>query len=190
MAKDPAILFYYQDFMYGTRRFTREQRGLYIELICEQADSKTGSIAFDDFEDMCNCDYADKVKVKFMKDENGYYNSKLRDLINKRRKFTESRRQNLESKKDSHIDTHKDNHKEPLMENEDEIENRNRNIPTLDQVKEFIRNSNYDVDAKLIFDYYDELNWHDSKGNPVKNWKNKIRTVWFKPERKKPHRPY
>jgi len=134
----------------------------------------------------------DKVKHKFKQDKDGlWYNERLELEQEKRKKFSDSRRNNVSgvnqySKSPKKTEGHMTSH----MENEDEIENRNRNIPTLDQVKEFIRNSNYDVDAKLIFDYYDELNWHDSKGNPVKNWKNKIRTVWFKPERKKPHRPY
>jgi hypothetical protein len=36
--------------------------------------------------------------------------------------------------------------------------------------------------AKKAFDYYEAGNWHDSKNNPVKNWKQKMLSVWFKPE--------
>ena len=34
------------------------------------------------------------------------------------------------------------------------------------------------------FDYYDCADWHDSKGNKVKNWKQKMQAVWFKDENK------
>jgi len=128
MAKDPAILFYYQDFMYGTRRFSREQRGLYIELICEQADSKTGSIPVEDFKEITNCDCAAPVIRKFEQDNNGFYNKILRYRMDKRRKYTESRRKNLKGgrKKNTSMTPHKEIHMEPHMENE--IENENRNV--------------------------------------------------------------
>jgi hypothetical protein len=38
--------------------------------------------------------------------------------------------------------------------------------------------------AKRAFDYYDVANWKDSKNNQVKNWKQKMRGVWFKDENK------
>ena len=71
MSKDPAFLFYYQDFMWGTRFFTREQRGLFIEFMCEQADSSTGSISEEHMNNICNsCDEHTKNMVlsKFKKD--------------------------------------------------------------------------------------------------------------------------
>jgi hypothetical protein len=38
--------------------------------------------------------------------------------------------------------------------------------------------------AQKAFSYYDISNWKDSKGNPVKNWKQKMISVWFKDENK------
>ncbi len=38
MAKDPAFLFYYQDFLVGTTFMTLEERGAYITLLCYLAD--------------------------------------------------------------------------------------------------------------------------------------------------------
>lgn len=38
MAKDPAFLFYPNDFTSGTRFFTDEQVGKYIRLLCAQFD--------------------------------------------------------------------------------------------------------------------------------------------------------
>jgi len=36
--------------------------------------------------------------------------------------------------------------------------------------------------AKKVYDYYSAADWHDSKGNKVKNWKQKVQGVWFKDE--------
>lgn len=62
--------------------------------------------------------------------------------------------------------------------------NRNKNIkesierktPTLEEVQQYVRERNSTVDAKKFFDYYNAGNWKDSKGNPVKNWKQKLIT--------------
>lgn len=62
--------------------------------------------------------------------------------------------------------------------------------PTIEEVRRFVAENNYNVDAKLIYDYYNDNNWHDARGNKVMNWKNKIRNNWFKPENKKSFRPY
>jgi len=116
MAKDPAFLFYYQDFAHGTRRFTLEQKGLYIELLCEQADSKTGSIPISIFEEMCdNSEECKTVSDKFKVDENGYFNQVLRENLDKRRKYCESRRNNL--KKKPHMEAHMEAHMDTHMEN-------------------------------------------------------------------------
>ena len=48
----------------------------------------------------------------------------------------------------------------------------------------FIENGFSKELAKRAFDYYDVANWKDSKGNQVKNWKQKMRGVWFKEENK------
>lgn len=33
-----------------------------------------------------------------------------------------------------------------------------------------------------MWDYYESLNWCDSKGNPIRSWKLKARNVWMTPE--------
>lgn len=48
--------------------------------------------------------------------------------------------------------------------------------PTLDEVKAYCKERNNDVDAQKFFDYYEQGGWKDSKGNPVKNWKQKLIT--------------
>lgn len=54
--------------------------------------------------------------------------------------------------------------------------------PTLQEVEEYCRERNSCVDSKRFYDYFstpdDEgRTWIDSKGNPVRNWKQKI-IVW------------
>lgn len=62
--------------------------------------------------------------------------------------------------------------------------------PTLDEVKGYFLENGYTHDAALkAHKYYEAGAWHDSKGNPVKNWKQKMQSVWFKPENKLPKLP-
>ena len=48
--------------------------------------------------------------------------------------------------------------------------------PTLEEVQAYCESRGNKVDAKQFFDYFDAGNWIDSKGNPVKNWKQKVIT--------------
>lgn len=57
--------------------------------------------------------------------------------------------------------------------------------PTLDEVKEYFKKNGYSEEAaKKAYDHYNIANWHDTTGKPVLSWKQKINTVWFKPEYK------
>lgn len=59
--------------------------------------------------------------------------------------------------------------------------------PTLGEVKKYFSEKGYREDSAVkFFDYYDTGSWKDSKGNPVKNWKQKALAVWFKEENKIP----
>ena len=51
--------------------------------------------------------------------------------------------------------------------------------PTLEEVKEYIRERRSPVDAETFFEYFSKGNWIDSKGNKVRNWKQKLIT-WEK----------
>ena len=58
--------------------------------------------------------------------------------------------------------------------------------PLLIEVKEYFDEKGYsEKSAITAFNYYDSSNWVDSKGNSVKNWKQKMISVWFKDENKK-----
>ncbi len=55
--------------------------------------------------------------------------------------------------------------------------------PTLEEVKEYCKQRNSSVDPIVFYDYFEVGNWIDSKGNKVKNWKQKIIT-WEKQQPK------
>ena len=48
--------------------------------------------------------------------------------------------------------------------------------PTLEEVKAYCLERKNNVDAQAFYDYFTVSNWIDSKGNKVKNWKQKIIT--------------
>lgn len=52
--------------------------------------------------------------------------------------------------------------------------------PTLEEIKDYCLNVRHNkVDYQYFYDYFTEGNWIDSKGNKVRNWKQKIIT-WEK----------
>lgn len=69
--------------------------------------------------------------------------------------------------------------------------------PSFAEVQMYIEEKGYNVDPKTFYEYFSEGDWVDSKGNKVKNWKQKIIT-WSKssnnsrntntePQREVPH---
>ena len=55
--------------------------------------------------------------------------------------------------------------------------------PTLEEVQAYCKERGNKVDAKAFYDFFTTGNWTDSKGNKVKNWKQKVIT-WEKFEPK------
>lgn len=57
--------------------------------------------------------------------------------------------------------------------------------PFLEEVKSYFKENGYtEQTAEKMFKSYSVANWVDSKGNKVKNWKQKAINVWFKDENK------
>lgn len=78
--------------------------------------------------------------------------------------------------------------KEKLKDNNTVINNTINNLyknskkfvpPTLEEIENYCKEKGYNVDTKFFYEYFTEGNWVDSKGNKVKNWKQKIIT-WEK----------
>lgn len=113
MSKDPAILFYFNDWQGGTMTMTRHQKGCYMDLLCAQFN--TGHLSLDAIKTVLGNDFAiwGVLQKKFKLDNDGlFYNERLLFEKNRRKNFSESRRKNASGEK--HMPEH--------MENE--IENR------------------------------------------------------------------
>lgn len=120
MAKDPAFLFYPGDWQGGTSSFTRPHKGAYIDLLMAQFNQ--GRLHINDIMDILGTDFDlmwdRKLKSKFKQDEQGlFYNERLDNERNKRKNFSESRRNNLKK-----TATDMSNHMVHHMENEIVIE--------------------------------------------------------------------
>jgi len=101
MAKDPAFLFYPGDWLGGTMTLTRSHKGAYMDLLMAQFNN--GHMSIEDIKIILGSDYDtmwdQKLKNKFIRDENGnYFNKKLENETIKRKEYTKSRRKNLQSK--------------------------------------------------------------------------------------------
>jgi len=93
MSKDPAFLFYPNDYIGGTMGMTFEEKGAYMELLMLQFNR--GHMSNHMIGQTVGQIWV-KIQDKFIKDEDGlWYNERL-DLEKERRKtFTESRRNNI-----------------------------------------------------------------------------------------------
>lgn len=57
--------------------------------------------------------------------------------------------------------------------------------PALSEVENYFTEKGYTIEvARKAFEYYSTADWRDSTGKPVKNWKQKMLSVWFKDENK------
>lgn len=57
--------------------------------------------------------------------------------------------------------------------------------PSLKEVEEYFDTNGFKLDIAIkAFNYYSVADWHDSKGNKILNWKQKMQAVWFKDENK------
>ena len=75
--------------------------------------------------------------------------------------------------------------------------NKEQAPPPLEEVILYFDENGYTKDsATKMFEYYEESRkprgrvWKDGRGNTVKNWKQKARSVWFKPDNLKSNQDY
>jgi len=94
--KDPAFLFYSDNFLSGTMFFNDEQLGKYIRLLCAQ--HLTGHMHEKDMLKICKTK-DEEIWAKFVKDAEGkYYNTRLEAEMVKRKLYSESRARNRKGK--------------------------------------------------------------------------------------------
>jgi uncharacterized protein YdaU (DUF1376 family) len=169
MGKDPAFLFYPNDYIGGTMGFTFEEKGAYMELLMMQFNR--GHMT----EHMIRHTVGylwDNISGKFIKDEKGlYYNTRLDEEKEKRMKFTESRRNNMsgvnqhtkpKKKPKDNID-HMGGHMSIHMENENKNENKglNERLKDFEKLTREINNENAllsELEVNKFLNYWTEHN--------------------------------
>ena len=88
----------------------------------------------------------------------------------------------IENEMKTIFDEYSTNVRRVISPNKNKKENKNikeREKPTLTEIQNYISEKNLNVDAKQFYDYFEAGNWIDSKGNKVRNWRQKILT-WSK----------
>lgn len=93
MGKDPATLWYWNDWVGGTMTLTRQEKGAYMDLLTAQFNS--GHLTETQIRKLLGNDqglWGTVLREKFVVDSNGsYFNQRLEDEINKRKAFVASR---------------------------------------------------------------------------------------------------
>ena len=86
MSKDPAVLFYTSDFLTGTLTLSNEQKGKYITLLCLQ--HQKNFLTENDMMMICGS-YDKSIFDKFVKEDDIFYNKRMRDEHKKRKEFSQ-----------------------------------------------------------------------------------------------------
>lgn len=162
MAKDPAFLFYPNDYIGGTMGMTFEEKGAYVDLLMLQFNR--GHMT-DRMARQVVGQIWDTIKDKFQVDDGGrYFNARLQEEKEKRQNFTHSRRNNLSgNNQHSKKDQPDEGHTTSRMENGNEDENNNVNQIDLVSVIGKLENS-----FNVFWNAYDKKRGLD--------W---ARDVWF-----------
>jgi hypothetical protein len=192
MSKDPAFLFYSSDFLTGTMFMDNEQVGKFIRLICAQ--HQKGRLTEKDMLKIC-VTHDEDIFSKFAVDGAGlYYNERLEQEVEKRKAYSESRRNNRKKKEDM-IDTSLSYVQH--MENENENENIIDNVvidkpieekpkrfvkPTIEQLEAYMEERGMNNIASRFYDHYEANGWKIGR-NSMKDWKASVRT--WEPNHKK-----
>jgi len=196
MGKDPAFLWYPNDYLGGTMGMTFEEKGAYVDLLMAQFNRghMTSHMVGQIVGQLWN-----KIKDKFLQDENGlWYNERIDLEKTKRRAFTTSRKNNLsghnQHSKNKKNTGHMAGHMTSHMENENENENINTIRDKIERFKKEVDQLSESYPNSMLedfFDYWSEKNksgtkmrWELQKtweiGKRLKNW-DKRSSVFSKP---------
>lgn len=102
MAKDPAVLWYYRDYLQGTEEMSWAEQGAYARLLNKQADK--GHLTLQAIRKVLKKDF-DKlwpgIEDKFLTDEQGnFYNDRMDIELQKRRKHSDKQSENAKKRWD------------------------------------------------------------------------------------------
>jgi uncharacterized protein YdaU (DUF1376 family) len=205
MAKDPAFLFYPNDWLGGTMYMSFEQKGCYLELLMLQFNC--GKFTITQVEQVLNKCFSqwEHISNKFVTDGTFFWNKRLSEVMVKRGEFSESRRNNRlgKGKKTSVkqvLNISKSS--EQLMENgnENEIENiiLNKNGFFINEISKNILLNKSEIDNTKIFievqtkinltdedvgkyfeafkiDNFDKKEWYNSHSDFISHFRNSLK---------------
>ena len=189
MAKDPAFLFYSNDFLSGTFTMSDEQVGKYIRLLCLQ--HQKYELSEKDMLNICKS-YDEDIYCKFTVIAGKYFNERLRNEAERRKAYSLSRKENRESTKNSlKVKKEQKNGKAVSksyvkhMETETETENRTKDKDKRAGKKILFSETEYYNDfpkfkEKFLTEKYKQYdaehyfeavkNWSDGKGEKRIDW--------------------
>jgi uncharacterized protein YdaU (DUF1376 family) len=192
MAKDPAFLFYPGDWLGGTIGMTLEEKGAYMELLMMQF---TRGHMTSHMIGQTVGHLWDKVKDKFVQDDDGlWYNVRLDIEKDKRKKFTESRRNNVSGKNqhdkpkviyNGHMTSHMENRNENVFSNNKEaFDEISKNYKEAESHLNILHNHGWQTatenDCKALLYHFLESQVdierqpkHDIKSH-FRRWRNKV----------------
>jgi len=196
MAKDFAFLFKPGDYLRDTQCLSEKVQVAYDRIMCEHMRNiciSQQQLNF--FTKRLNEDEKGELLMVLNTVNGGYEIEWVAESIKERMLYSESRSKNRRGKVktyDKHMKTY-DKHMEGESESEDDSnsidKNKSKKIkfipPTIEDVETYFGENGYSIEsAQKAFNYYALADWHDSKGNKIKNWKQKMQGVWFKDENK------
>lgn len=120
MAKDPAVLWYWNDWAGGTKTFSRFLKGCYMDLL--DAQFNCGELTLDEIKTVLGSDFGSSwpaLQKKFKVSNGLYFNERLTFEKIKRQKYSKSRSDNRNS--EQHMSGHMENENEIKIDNEDLI---------------------------------------------------------------------
>lgn len=199
MAKDPAVLFYPNDYLGETIGMSFEEKGAYMELLILQFN--VGHMT-EHMIHICIGKIWTHVKHRFDTDQGGkYYNVRFEEEQEKRKKYSESRRNNRlkaeplpnyqeqktgsNSKNDiQHMNSHMNNHMTVHMENENGNKNKVQNKKGIPTEIEFVQYGlekaqelGYNVperELKAKRAAWVANGWKNGNDKRIKNWPSNI----------------
>jgi hypothetical protein len=132
----------------------------------------------------------EKVSGKRKKNQSYYKKAVSDTLSNSQTTGTEIQQaETIQSKvKESKVKESKDkgkNENKPPLPPKAKKEKKKFDPPAKEDVVKYFIENEYDGNKGAeAFEFYDCADWFDSRGNKVKNWKQKMRGVWFKDDNK------
>lgn len=201
MAADPGFIFYPGDYLRDTQCLSEKSQVAYDRIMCEHMRNiciSPQQLKF--FTKRLNDEEKEEILMVLTFSNGGYFINWVVDSIIKRREYSESRRNNRskQNKKEDQLDNYISKTYDEHMDNEIEIDNEDlikdkketKKIksfipPEIKEFKDYFIENKFSPDlAERAWKGYDAAEWKDSKGNQIKNWKQKCQHVWFNDQNK------